>query len=71
MTLNELVEKLKAEYVGSGIQCVVAGKHITIAKLGPEGFVLTQEGIDLEALIQAETPVKNKGGRPPRVVVEE
>jgi len=75
MTLNELVERLKAEYVGSGIQCIVAGRHITIATLGTDGFALTQEGIDLEsllskmdALVQAEVPTKNLGGRPRKVV---
>lgn len=74
MNINELAKAVNGEFVSNKAQAVVDGKHVTLGFLSGTEWVFTPEGRDLETLlsnmaalveeVEAEAPVKNKGGRP-------
>lgn len=70
MNIEDFAARLQAEFVSNKLQCMLEGKHVTLAALGDAGWEYTPKGTELLNKFEApaeevEAPVKNKGGRPP------
>jgi len=78
MNIFDLVKELNGEFVSNAAQARVNGVATTLAKLDGDVWVFTPEGqklldgartVEGEFTVEEATvPVKNKGGRPRKVI---